>query len=360
MNDLISEVFRDQSLADSLSDAGWELLVRQGRTAMVMGTLGYRIASHGRSPKREIMRHFESAQSLSTAQQVTVRWELQCIERALQRVDTPVIVLKGAAYAAANLPAAAGRLMSDVDIMVPKDRIADVEDALVRSGWIHTDTDPYDQHYYRTWMHELPPMRHRRRGTTIDVHHSILPETARLHPRPDLLFAAAQVLASNPRFKVLAPADMVLHSATHLFHDGELEHGFRDLVDIDALLRHFASIDGFWEHLAGRSVQLDLARPLFYALRFAKAFLNTPIPHSVIATLDGTPNGAPGILQLKFADAIFTRALRPAHASASDYLTPFARWLAYVRAHWLRMPPHLLAYHLAHKAVFRPKMPSKV
>jgi hypothetical protein len=28
----------------------------------------------------------------------------------------------------------------------------------------------------------------------------------------------------------------------------------------------------------------------------------------------------------------------------------FARWLLYVRSHWLRMPPWLLAGHLLHKA----------
>ena len=32
-------------------------------------------------------------------------------------------------------------------------------------------------------------------------------------------------------------------------------------------------------------------------------------------------------------------------------LTPLARRSLYIRAHWLRMPPLLLAYHLAHKAI---------
>jgi hypothetical protein len=36
---------------------------------------------------------------------------------------------------------------------------------------------------------------------------------------------------------------MVLHSATHLFYDGELNHGLRDLVDLDDLLRHFSGAD---------------------------------------------------------------------------------------------------------------------
>lgn len=30
-----------------------------------------------------------------------------------------------------------------------------------------------------------------------------------------------------------------------------------------------------------------------------------------------------------------------------------SRWLLYVRSHWMRMPPHLLAQHLPRKAVQR-------
>ena len=53
---------------------------------------------------------------------------------------------------------------------------------------------------------------------------------------------------------------------------------------------------------------------------------------------------------LVLMDALFLRALRPTHASTSDGWTPLARWLLYVRGHWMRMPPKLLILHLARKA----------
>jgi hypothetical protein len=34
-------------------------------------------------------------------------------------------------------------------------------------------------------------------------------------------------------------------------------------------------------------------------------------------------------------------------------LQGFARWLLYVRSHWIRMPPGLLARHLGFKAYLR-------
>ena len=58
--------------------------------------------------------------------------------------------------------------------------------------------DGYDDAYYRRWMHELPPLIHRTRDRMIDVHHTILPLTAR--PRPDAaaLIAASVALDERP------------------------------------------------------------------------------------------------------------------------------------------------------------------
>ncbi|RXL80730.1 hypothetical protein EO238_31730, partial [Citrobacter sp. AAK_AS5] len=81
-----------------------------------------------------------------------------------------IVVLKGAAYAMARLPVADGRIFGDVDILVPHETLADVESALMLAGWASIHRDPYDQRYYRMWMHEIPPMRHLHRGTVIDVH----------------------------------------------------------------------------------------------------------------------------------------------------------------------------------------------
>ncbi len=48
--------------------------------------------------------------------------------------------------------------------------------------WIKSD--PYDDLYYRRWMHELPPLVHSERGQLVDVHHTILPLTAGRSPMP--------------------------------------------------------------------------------------------------------------------------------------------------------------------------------
>jgi len=197
-------------------------------------------------------------------------------------------------------------------------------------------------------MHELPPLRHIRRGTVLDVHRAILPETARLKPSSDKLLAAARALEPPHRFAVLSPADMVLHSMVHLFHNDDLSHGLRDLSDLDLLLRHHGRAPRFWEQLLARARELDLARPLHYGLRYAHRLLATPVPPDVLVA---AAVGGPGRFATTLGDALWIRALRPRHASAADRWTPLALFALYVRAHWLRMPPFLLVRHLTVKAL---------
>jgi hypothetical protein len=281
-----------------------------------------------------------------------VHWEVELLRKALRGIDIPVILLKGAAYVIGKLPPAQGRIFSDIDIIVPKEKLDAVEANLMLHGWATTHHDAYDQRYYRTWMHELPPMRHMKRMTVVDVHHAILPETAYAHPDSAKLLAAAMPVQGYDNVMMLSPVDMVLHSAAHLFHNEQLNHGLRDLVDLDRLMRHFGIQPEFWRTLIFRAKELELTRSLFYALRYAQNILDTPIPLEII---DASMKDRPSSIILKLMDQLFMRALMPTHPSCLDWFTPAARQLLYVRATWLRMPPLLLARHLFHKAFISPK-----
>lgn len=345
-NLLIIKAFNNTLHWEALSLAEWDQLIRQARRGEVLAKLHATLAARDLLTlvPEQAKRWLEWERVNAERHTLAVQWEVNLIEHALHSLDLPVILLKGAAYVMAELPAAQGRIFSDIDILVPKSHLNDVEAALMLHGWATTHHDTYDQHYYRTWMHELPPMQHLKRQTVIDVHHAILPETAALHPDPAKLCAAARPLQRN--LAVLSPVDLLLHSATHLFHGGELEHGLRDLLDIDSLLRHYAQTDGFWDDLHRRADELELSRPLFYALRYSHRLLNTPV---------SCHPAAPNLLLLKLMDSLFIRALLPDHASCTDWLSGTARQLLYIRANWQRMPPLLLARHLFHKAFFSPK-----
>jgi putative nucleotidyltransferase-like protein len=317
----------------SLTPPQWETVLRQARRANLLARFAVRLDDLGllgRVPAAP-RAHLEAAKVLWQAQEEGVRREVAHLCKALARTGVDVVLLKGAAYLYAGLPPARGRLFSDVDILVPRGALAEVEGALMLHGWATTHCNGHDQRYYRKWMHELPPMRHVSRQTVVDVHHAILPIAGRLKPDSGKLLASS--VPVGPRLRVLAPPDMVLHAASHLILNEDLSGGLRDLADLDSLLRHFGQRTPFWQELASRASELDLERPLYYALRCAQRILETPIP-------DPTMRPAPVM------DRLFALALE----IPPGRRTALARRLLYVRAHWLRMPPIPLAWHLTVKA----------
>jgi hypothetical protein len=330
-------------------DAGtWDLVVRQASQAGLLGRLGALAREAGIEPAipTSVRRHMAAVLGIAEEQGRAIRWELVNLSRTLAELKGPVLLLKGAAYSAADLPSAPGRLFSDSDLMVPKSQIDAAEAALMLGGWVGSHHSAYDQRYYRRWMHELPPMTHIKRQTTLDLHHNILPETARIKTRPEAILQNASPLSSFPRFSVPAPVDQILHAATHLFHEGEWTHGLRDLTDLHLLLLRHGREVAFWGELPERARALGLGRPLFYGLTLCKRLLATPVPAEALRRLPARP----GRRMARWMGFLFAEALTTAHKPTRSRLAAPASFALYMRSHYLRMPLHLLVPHLLVKA----------
>ncbi len=347
---LIIGVLKSPELATTFSPAQWDLLIRQSKAANLLSHLCTVLVDAGledQIPERPGY-HLKASQLVAQRNALAVRWEVTQLKEALYPLAVPTVVLKGAAYVMADLPISRGRMFHDIDILVPRSALDDVEKRLLGWGWRTTHGSQYDQRYYRTWMHEIPPLKHIKRQTVLDIHHAILPLTARLHPDSNKLLERAINGGGESDLYWLCDVDMILHSTTHLFHDGELENGLRDLVDIDSLIRHFSKRDDFWKDLCDRAYEMDLVRPLFYGLRYAETLLGTNVPDTAKTLLHSQ---IPGKLLASTMDLLFHRALRPDHASCNMPGTGLARWALYIRSHYLRMPLKLLMPHLLRKAI---------
>jgi len=323
------DALREPASVESLSGGEWTDLISIARAESLIGSLAHRI-NHSKVPERIRMVLQDAVGAHDLARQQAL-WEADCAWRALADYPGRIVLMKGTAYVAANLAAGIGRSIGDLDIMVARDDLPVVESALLDAGWEWVKRDPYDDQYYREHMHELPPLIHRERDRMIDVHHTILPLTA--GPTPD----AEAILQSAVRLEnglyVMAPANMALHSIAHLFADGDLAGGLRNLWDINHLLRQWSATDAqFWAQLAERARVHGLSDELARALRLASALYATPVDSSLAGRAAVT-------------DALYIRRLlaRDGYGRETRKLVRFA---FYIRSHWLRMPPLMLARHL--------------
>jgi Uncharacterised nucleotidyltransferase len=335
---LLVDALRNPASTAALDSDGWIALITMARAEQLIGTLAVRL--DGQAMPDAVAAILSDARINAAYQRRSALWEAECAARALSDYPGKVVLMKGTAYVAANLKAGQGRHIGDLDIMVARDDLGTVEALLLaKGGWEWVKEDAYDDAYYRDHMHELPPMIHKERDRMIDVHHTILPLTAR--PSPD----AAAMLADSKLsplkrggIYILSPADMVIHCATHLMADGDLTGGLRNLWDMHCLLTELEQTDpDFYLTLAEMAADHQLTDAVFRAVRVSRQLYGTKtVAYNKPAKFDFEPI---------WTDHIFIRCMtaRDGYGRSTRKLT---RLVFYIRSHLLRMPPMMLARHL--------------
>lgn len=355
--DLITPLWQARTLP-ALSPRGWEQLLAQSRSTLLTARLALLLQDRGwwQAVPPAARQHLANALVRTTRQHRQTQWEVDRLVDALQGLPGPIVLLKGAAYAVAQLPPARGRLFTDIDVMLPQAQLPQAEGQLLAAGWVPEPLDPYDARYYRQWMHELPPLKHVWRHSWIDLHHTIAPPTSRFRVDGARLLARAVPVAPGSRVHVLAPEDMVLHSCVHLMSDGDYAHGLRDLLDLRDLVDHHHGRDaGFWPRLQQRAAELGLQGPLAHVSRQLQRRLGVAVPAAVSQALQDSQRG---LLTRWLMPRLLDLALLPAHPSCDSRAAAWARGLLYVRSHWLRMPWYQIVPHLLRKAWRRAAAPA--
>ena len=257
---LLVHALRDPAATGALDANDWTALIAMARAEQLIGTLAHRLS--GEAVPAKVAEILKDARSNAAHQKRSALWEGDCAARALADYDGKVVLLKGTAYVTAGLRAGEGRHIGDLDILVARKDLPQVEALLLeKGGWEWVKEDAYDDAYYRDHMHELPPMIHKDRDRMIDVHHTTLPLTA--GPTPDAKAMLADAVKPSPLqgrglgegesiapavnlnsppsqpsplkrggLYVLSPTDMVIHCAAHLIADGDLAGGMRNLWDM--------------------------------------------------------------------------------------------------------------------------------
>ena len=340
---------REPALAADWSLAEWERVVRLARRTRLLARLAEGLSKTGLldSIHRQPRRHLIAEQRLSRWRTSAVRWTMERVATTLRDAPPyPRVLLKGAAYIGQGLPIGAGRLPSDLDVLVPRTHLADAQQRLSHAGWNVKPMDDHDLRYYHEWSHEVPPMTHALLTVELDLHHNILPPMARLAVDADRLLA--RLRPSNlAAWQVLDPTDQVLHSAAHLFFDSEMRDRIRDLADLDELLRHFSAEPGFMRGLPLRARELGLGEPLALACHFCVRWFGTPIPEVVIESIESM---GPGRLQRAWLLPLLKQVLLPAEPDEDRRpIQEFAATMLLMRYHLRRMPLRQLVPHLWHK-----------
>ena len=334
-------LLREPAQAGELSLSQWETVVRLARQGRLLATLDARLQAAGQGERipAVVGAHLAGARNLAALRRHHLERELAALAAALP-AEVPIVLLKGCAYVVSGAGIAAGRMPSDVDILVAPNDLTRTEAALQAAGWVFDGVlDAHDVRYYRDWSHELPPLRRPGQPLEVDLHHAISPPVGRAPVDTAILLRAA-VAVPGARWQVLQGHDQILHAAIHLFQDSELNDSLRGIVDIAGLLREHVANEAELAALRRRADELQVSAMLEDALFFVERWLPSALRVS--------PVGARmTIVRRAFAHAALPVVPDEPLRLAERVAVAYGR----LRYQWRRMPLALLVRHRATKAL---------
>lgn len=336
----IVQLFIDPDKIKALSLLDWQAVIFILRDNNLLATFAAWLEQHqlldALPPYAQ--KHLHSAQVTQQRLQKQTRFEaLKLHQSLMENHFDPPVFLKGAAYALLNNLAGQGRVFSDIDMLVTKAQLADIERLLLLKGWMQKDITDYDDKYYRIWAHEIPPMYHGTTGTVIDVHHNLVPVVSGRSLDIAKLLSEHDESANGCR--VLSLPAMVLHSVVHLFFNEDFTNGFRDLLDQRALIGELSTQQAEQLLLLAKHTGFD--RELFYSLRYLDLVLNFRPASQCLGSIQSKPS----VVRLMLADFCFCRVLSPHHTLTNSTAKHLATFMLYCRGHLRKMPIGILLAH---------------
>jgi hypothetical protein len=339
-------IFSDPKILENFALKQWEVLLRVLRGADMLGSFYYFLENHAqlKNVPEFALKHLISAKRYADRQVQQIKAETSFLQEILAEVNCQPLFLKGAAYVLNQSTNHFGRVMSDIDILVPKKDLAMVEQSLKKAGWREKKLDDYDEQYYRKWAHELPPFTHPERGVTLDVHHTIIPPITGIAIPAAQLFARYQVTDSGKH--TLSAEMVIVHCIVHLFYNEDYEKSFRDILDIHLLLQDY-EVQHNLVAVSDLANTLGFSKELYYALTLCDQLFNTQRVTKIQA--QSTHFVALSSFNQAFIRLIMLAALMPSHDIIDSRWNKFARFVMFLRGHFLKMPLKILLPHFVVK-----------
>jgi Uncharacterised nucleotidyltransferase len=196
-----------------------------------------------------------------------------------QRIE--VIVLKGAALAEIVYPHRALRPMSDIDLFVRNEKLAEVETKLLNMGYVLNERektkDYWQKHHYHLVFENGS-------GIPVEIHWHIKRPTDSFQIDIDDLWERSQpIKIADVGAFVFSAEDLLLYLCQH-FWKHRLAGGIRPVCDIaEAAIYYRDKIK--WERVASISAEWEMNSCSYLGLWLARELLDAPIPEEFLRDL---------------------------------------------------------------------------
>jgi hypothetical protein len=290
------------------SDSGWDWIVQEPALAPLLPLIYYSVPDSVLLLSEAAGKRCARAYYQVVARNMCLYRELGSVLEELRGAEIPVIVLKGAALAVTLYPNIGLRPMSDVDLLVPRARLAEAVRCLKALGYVK----PYPE--IAAGLNALAGIHVHLRGgcdthLVVELHWSLVGgERDRYAPSMNWFWEQTELLSLRRGVEepgsggelsplrsctlapllTLTPTAHLLYLAAHLM----LQHGGAKaqliwFYDIDLLIRREADrLD--WDELLCRAREFRWEIALHAALQGAQERFGTPLPRDFLNALAKT------------------------------------------------------------------------
>ena len=273
--------------ARGMPPQAWESVVALASRQGVAPLLHRRLQADGAiaSVPAPLARQLEEARRTTGLVNLRNYGEFHRVARALGEAGIPLIALKGLHLAELVYRDISLRTMSDLDILVPRDRVAQCFAVLRGLDYGH------DEELASAVAGMLDTkcnlgLAHATLGTWLEVHWTLDERHGEpTDPLPDVWRCARPARLGNADTQVMSPEFLLLHVCAHLACNHSFSFSVRALCDIAEIVHAHPALD--WTEVAAHGSRHYWKRGVAAALRLARDHLGVPVPAPALAELGG-------------------------------------------------------------------------
>lgn len=227
---------------------------------------------------------------LNAARNALVFEELRKAIETFRKAGLQVIVLKGAALAETVYGNPALRPMSDVDLLVKKEDLHQVDELLKKLDYSPADRSVDDVDFTSTYLTTLDYRNPAKNSPSFHIHwhfvNSTIPNESYINhiKMEDIWRDSVKTNIADIETWVMSPHHLIIHLSEHALRVTHSLSKLSYFCDIDRAINYYwKSLD--WDLLVQATIRFNLNKMVYTTLYFSRYFIKAKVPEDVLLKL---------------------------------------------------------------------------
>ena len=275
-----------------IRDIDWNIFLEMARGEGVSPLVFSRlpeIAKHYDIPEY-VAEELKKDYYLSATRNVLLFEELKKVLGLFNQSKLQIIVMKGTALAETVYGNLALRPMSDVDLLVKKENLHQIDELLKTLGYSPADRSVDDVDFSSTYLTTLDYRNPAKNAPSFHVHwhfvNSTIPNESYINhiKMDDIWQDAVKTNIADIETWVMSPHHLIIHLSEHALRVTHSLNKLSYFCDIDRAINYYGkSLD--WDLLIRDTLKFNLNKMVYTTLYFSRYFIKANVPEDVLLKL---------------------------------------------------------------------------